>query len=166
MIVDTMENINFYFGMSQELDQALSVLKNYSLKLLEPGIYEDFPVAGSGITLKVLDADTLEDETIIPWEYHKEHIDLQWVLGGGTEVIGYAPRTRLANWEYNPETDSAITKDICDYLPIRLEDNDFAIFFPQDAHRKIQSYSRTGYKKIVVKIPLDGFIKKHKIKQD
>ena len=55
MIVDTLDNINFYFGMSRELDAALTVLKHYNLSLLDPGDYYDFPIAGCNTTLKILE---------------------------------------------------------------------------------------------------------------
>ena len=33
---------------------------------------------------------------------------------------------------------------------------DFSIFFPQDAHRKIQSSGLPGYHKLVLKVPAHG----------
>ena len=43
MIIDTLDNLGFYFGISKELDYAISVLKNYNLSRLEAGDYPDFP---------------------------------------------------------------------------------------------------------------------------
>ena len=113
MIVDTLDNINFYFGMSRELDAALTVLKHYNLSLLDPGDYYDFPIAGCNTTLKILEPEIVTDENAIPAQ--------------------------------------------CNYLPIRLDENDFAIFFPQDAHRKIHSSGSEGYRKLVLKVPISGF---------
>ena len=93
MIVDTLDNINFYFGMSRELDAALTVLKHYNLSLLDPGDYYDFPIAGCNTTLKILEPEIVTDENAIPWEYHENQIDVQCVLTGGTELIGFAPRS-------------------------------------------------------------------------
>lgn len=157
MIIDTLDNINFYFGMSKELDAALSVLKHYNLSLLKPGEYFDFPISGCNTLLKILEPEIVTDENAIPWEYHKNIIDVQCVLKGGTELIGYAPRNKLEGWEYNEEKDTAYTTGKCNYLPIRLEEYDFAIFFPQDAHRKIQSSGVEGYHKLVLKVPISGF---------
>lgn len=157
LIIDTRDHINFYFGMSKELDMALSVLKHYDLSLIQPGEYPDFPIIGSNIVLRVLEPDMLDDETAVPWEYHKHTIDVQYVLKGGSELIGYAPRSKLSGWEYDEKTDTAYTKDPGRYLPIRLEEHDFAIFFPQDAHRKIKSIGAEGYHKIVIKVPTSGF---------
>lgn len=157
MIVDTLDNINYYFGMSKELDSALSVLKHYNLSLLEPGDYFDFPISGCNTTLKILEPEIVTDENAIPWEYHQNLIDVQCVLKGGTELIGYAPRSKLDGWEYDEARDTAFTTAKCNYLPIRLEEYDFAIFFPQDAHRKIQSAGAEGYHKLVLKVPTSGF---------
>lgn len=157
MIIDTFDNINFYFGMSQELDAALSVLKHFNLKSLQPGEYADFPVSGSNVILKVLEAGTTIDADSIPWECHKSTIDVQYVLSGGCEIIGYTPRNKLTGWEYDEKHDVAYSHDHSDYLPIRLEEGDFAIFFPQDAHRKVQSFGVDSYHKIVLKVPINGF---------
>ena len=67
MIVDTLDNINFYFGMSRELDAALTVLKHYNLSLLDPGDYYDFPIAGCNTTLKILDPEIVTYENDIHW---------------------------------------------------------------------------------------------------
>ena len=88
MIIDTLDNINFYFGMSKELDTALSVLKHYDLSLLKAGEYPDFPVNGCNTLLKILEPDLVTEENNIPWEYHKNIIDVQCVLKGGSELIG------------------------------------------------------------------------------
>lgn len=157
MIIDTLDNINFYFGMSKELDTALSVLKHYNLSMLQPGEYYDFPVSGCNTLLKILKPEMVTDENAIPWEYHKNIIDVQCVLKGGSELIGYAPRNKLEGWEYDEKKDTAYTTCKCNYLPIRLEEYDFAVFFPQDAHRKIQSSGVEGYQKLVLKVPISGF---------
>lgn len=157
MIIDTMENISFYFGMSKELDTALSVLKNYDLSFLEPGEYPDFPIEGCNTRLIILQPALVPEDNQIPWEYHENHIDVQCVLKGGSELIGYAPRSKLEGWTYVPEKDTAYTHAESGYLPIRLDEGDFAVFFPQDAHRKVYSTGTAGYRKLVLKIPTDGF---------
>lgn len=156
MILDTLDNIDFYFGLSRELDGALSVLKHYNLSLLEAGEYPDFPISGCNTTLKILEPEIITDENSIPWEYHENWIDVQCVLAGGSELIGYAPRNRLSGWVYHPEIDTAYTNTACSALPIRMEEYDFSIFFPQDAHRKIQSSGTPGYHKLVLKVPAHG----------
>ena len=157
MIFDTLDNIDFYFGMSRELDSALTVLKHYNLSLLKPGEYFDFPITGCNTTLKILEPEIVNDEDAIPWEYHENLIDVQCVLKGGNELIGYAPRSKLEGWVYDAASDTSFTTARCNYLPIRMNEYDFAIFFPQDAHRKIQSGGAKGYHKLVLKVPLSGF---------
>lgn len=157
MIIDTFDNIDFYFGMSQELNAALSVLKHYNLSALPPGEYADFPVADSGVILKIFEPDSEINADKIPWEYHENVIDVQYVLSGGSEIIGYTPRNKLSNWNYDEENDVAYSNDQSAYLPIKLKEGDFAIFFPQDAHRKVQSSGLEGYHKIVLKVPIKGF---------
>ncbi len=157
MIIDTLDNLNFYFGLSEGLDCALSVLKHYYLENIEPGEYKDFPIEGCNTVLKIFKPEPVRDENEIPWEYHERHIDVQCVLSGGDELIGYAPRAKLDGWEYDQENDVAYTQFPCDYLPIRLKEGEFAVFFPQDAHRKVQSGGTAGYRKLVFKVPIQGF---------
>lgn len=157
MIVDTLDNINFYFGMSRELDAALTVLKHYNLSLLDPGDYYDIPFAGCNTTLKIMEPEIITDENAIPWECHENLIDVQCVLKGGAELIGYAPRSKLSGWEYDEGRSTSFTTAQCNYLPIRLDENVFAVFFPQDAHRKIHSSGTSGYRKLVQKVPISGF---------
>lgn len=157
MIIDTLDNLNFYFGLSKELDSALTVLKHYDLSLMEPGEYHDFPISGCNTTLKILEPELVPEENGIPWEYHENLIDVQCVMKGGSELIGYAPRSKLDGWQRQGDADVAYSTARCDYLPIRLDEYDFAIFFPQDAHRKLQSSGTKGYRKLVLKVPLSGF---------
>lgn len=154
MIVDTLDNLSFYLGLSKELDYAISVLKRYDLSLLKPGAYPNFPCWDSNSVLKILEPEIVDESQNIPWEYHENAIDVQCVLKGGTELIGYAPRNKLKNWAYDEKNDVAYSSDTCSYLPIHLEEKDFIIFFPQDAHRKIRSSGAKGYHKAVFKVPL------------
>ena len=154
MIIDTLDNLGFYFGMSKELDYAISVLKHYNLTWLETGVYPDFPGWGSNSVLRIFEPEIVEDPESIPWEYHENFIDVQCVLKCGEELIGYAPRKKLSGWVYDAEKDVAYTRDKGNYLPIKLEEGVFAIFFPQDAHRKIQSSGSEGYHKVVFKVPV------------
>lgn len=153
MIIDTLDNLNCYFGISADLDCAISVLKHFNFSTLEAGEYPDFPGWGTDFVMKVLEPDIVTDQKSIPWEYHENVIDVQCVLKGGSELIGYAPRSKLSGWEYDAENDVAYTNEECDYLPIKLGEYDFAIFFPQDAHRKVQSSGDKGYHKLVFKVP-------------
>lgn len=157
MILDTLDNLNFYFGLSKGLDCALSVLKHYNLDCMRPGEYPDFPIEGCGTVLRIFEPARLGDEEAVPWEYHYHHIDVQYVLGGGEEIIGYTPRAKLSHWEYDAVQDTAYTTECCECLPIRLKERDFAVFFPQDAHRKLHSEGGPNYRKVVFKVPVIGF---------
>lgn len=157
MIIDTLDNINFYFGISKELDAVLSVLKHFNLSLLKPGEYYDFPSTENNTMLRIFAPKLVNEEDNIPWEYHQNCVDVMCVLKGGVEIIGYAPRNKLDGWQYDAEKDVAYTNAQCNYLPIRMEENDFAVFFPQDAHRKVESSGTAGYHKLLFKVPISSF---------
>lgn len=156
MIIDTLNNIDFYFGMSKELDLALSIMKHYRFSMLQAGEYTD--ITEGDAVVKIMEPDLVCDENAVPWEYHTHTIDVQYVLKGGSERIGYAPQCKLDGWgEYDAQKDVTYSRAECSYLPVQLEEEDFAIFFPQDAHRKVSSTGREGYRKIVIKVPARGF---------
>lgn len=90
-------------------------------------------------------------------ESHRKYIDLQFLLYG-TERINYThfdglePRTK-----YNPEKDIIFYKNPKSELSsIYLNERNFAIFFPQDAHApQITTLAlQSNVKKVVVKIPV------------
>lgn len=157
MIVDTLDNLNYYYGLCKGLDGALSALKHFLLSYIPPGEYPNYPFEDCDTVLKILEPRLITEDEGIPWEYHANHIDVHCVLKGGSELIGYVPRSRLSGWKYDPADDVAYTKADSEYMPVWLGENDFAVFFPQDAHRKVRSSGTDGYHKVVFKVPVDGF---------
>ena len=81
-------------------------------------------------------------------ETHNNFIDIQIPLTS-TELMGYMPRTDLAEAEYNAEKDVTFYPGhATDYLTVKP--GMFAIFFPEDAHAP--GVTEVELKKVIVKV--------------
>lgn len=101
MILDDVNNIKNYLGISKNLDIAINYLATTNLKRLKVGEYE---ILGKDVYAIIQEYDTkpFEDGK---FEAHREHIDIQYIICG-EEYIGYAPLHSLEPIDqYNPEKD-------------------------------------------------------------
>ena len=144
MIIDKLENIGMYAFVNPLFAQAIEFLKSTDLNAHELGkvvlkegeLFVNFAAARP---------KTKDDAKI---ETHNNFIDIQIPLTG-TELMGYMPRTDLAEAEYNTEKD--VTFYPChatDYLTVKP--GMFAIFFPEDAHAP--GVTEVELKKVIVKV--------------
>lgn len=114
---------------------------------LEPGRYELEPAHTYAL---VQQYKTQPDEGNL-FEAHREYIDIQYLLEG-EETIYYAPVTQLSAGTYDAEKDWQTLSGEGQALTLRARQ--FAIFFPQDAHRPGKAAGTiTPVKKIVIKVP-------------
>lgn len=88
------------------------------------------------------------------WEAHKRFIDIQYIHCG-SEKIAYSSISALNEVFYNEEKDLSILKGPINSI-FQICKNDFAIFFPEDAHMPCLNTSMNCLEvtKIVVKIKL------------
>lgn len=144
MIIDKLENIGMYASVNPLFAQAIEFLKSTDLNAHELGkivlkegeLFVNFAAARS---------KTKDDAKI---ETHNNFIDIQIPLTG-TELMGYMPRTDLAEAEYNAEKDVTFYPGhATDYLTVKP--GMFAIFFPEDAHAP--GVTEVELKKVIVKV--------------
>lgn len=144
MIIDKLENIGMYASVNPLFAQAIEFLKSTDLNAHELGkvvlkegeLFVNFAAARP---------KTKDDAKI---ETHNNFIDIQIPLTG-TELMGYMPRTDLAEAEYNAEKDVAFYPGhATDYLTVKP--GMFAIFFPEDAHAP--GVTEVELKKVIVKV--------------
>ena len=79
-------------------------------------------------------------------ETHDQMIDIQIPLGC-SETMGYIPRQKLPDNEYNSTKDITFYDENPEKL-IKIEDGEFAVFFPQDGHAPCISESDIIHKVI------------------
>lgn len=144
MIIDKLENIGMYASVNPLFAQAIEFLKSTDLNAHELGkvvlkegeLFVNFAAARP---------KTKDDAKI---ETHNNFIDIQIPLTG-TELMGYMPKTDLAEAEYNAEKDVTFYPGhATDYLTVKP--GMFAIFFPKDAHAP--GVTEVELKKIIVKV--------------
>lgn len=150
MIYDEIKNINLYFGLSEKMDIALKVLANTDFADFKPGTYF---IGDSGVFYNVMEP-CLENRDCTKWEIHDKYIDIQCSLCGGPEIIDCIHRGKIQDWRYEPGKDIAFSEQEMDANKVLLEEGNFAVFFPDDAHRPNQGEKGIYYRKVVLKVPV------------
>ena len=146
MVVGHIDNIETYQTLSRRISVALAYLQCTDFSQLELG---EYPIEGRDIFAIVNDY-ALKPETEGRLEAHREYIDIQFLARGG-ESIGYGPyRGQQMISEYNVEGDYAFYAGSSSL--IRLEEQMFAIFFPEDLHMPGIGDPGEKVRKVVVKI--------------
>lgn len=129
MVKDNLKNAMQYAGLGERFKTALEYILTHDLTAATERIELD------GKNLYILPQNpTLKTWEAARWESHEKYADIQVVLEG-REIIAYAPVAAMdeVTVPYNPE------KDVTFYqgngAVMELTDGDFAIYFPQDAHK-------------------------------
>ncbi|MCK9224167.1 MAG: YhcH/YjgK/YiaL family protein [Candidatus Muirbacterium halophilum] len=152
MIFDTMDNLKLYKETIPYLDEINKFLDNNNLKNLLEGKYEIIKDKLYAIS---------SEYTTNPngplngnLEVHKKYIDLQIIISG-EEKIRFSNKENLTIFEiYNEEKDVEFLKSQINVSEFYLQNEQFAVFFPQDAHEPgcaINKFPKK-IKKIVFKI--------------
>lgn len=149
MIYDSLSNIEFYKGLSDDIYEALVFLKNMNSNI-ENGVYE----LNSRVKAIVSEYETKE-ENEYGFEAHKRFIDIQYVLQG-TERVCYLPTEKLnETTPYSEENDVAFYSASTLPQEMIIGDGFFSVFFPQDGHMPCLCMDEPQkVKKVVVKVEI------------
>ena len=132
MIHDTLANAQRYHSLHPRFAHAFAWCQEANHLAKPDGRY---PIHGDDLFVIVESGPTIAAPHK-RFESHRRYIDIQVVLGGG-EVMEWAPADNLAEHvAYNPEKD--IRFHIEPARPnarIALVPGEFAIFYPEDAHK-------------------------------
>lgn len=127
MIKDTIKNYTTYLGISDLLDKALIHAAETDLTELPLGKHT---IAGDKLFVAIMEYDTKSEALL---EAHRSYIDIQ-IPVSGSECFEYCELTGL-----EPAGVFDTAKDIGFYNGhgdrMTLQQGEFAIFFPQDAHK-------------------------------
>lgn len=149
MIFDRIENLKNYGALSEKVLEFLTNLD------------ENTPCGRRTIESKtyanVEEYNTKSHENCF-FEAHKKYIDIQ-ILLKGRERLDFRNINGLSvKNEYDPEKDIVFYSDKETEGSIFLQNGNFAMLFPQDAHRPQMNASPEvceSVKKVVVKIAID-----------
>ena len=132
MVKDSVENAAMYAGMSPRIRAAFDFIANGGLEDIADGRTE---IDGDNLYVNV-QTNTLKSWSEGKWELHRKYADIQYVIEG-SQVIGYCEKDALVPGEgYSEPNDIEFRPDAAGIgTGLAMQEGDFAIFFPQDAHR-------------------------------
>ncbi len=147
MLYDTLENLNQYRGMFENLDKAIDFIENTDLTQLPNGRTE---IDGENVYVTVQELETLPAEGR-RYETHSRYMDLhtdiegmelcEVTLGDVTAVQEYSEADDCALWDGN--TSAALV----------LDETRFAVFMVEEAHLPgIRAQGCDKVKKAIFKI--------------
>jgi YhcH/YjgK/YiaL family protein len=150
MIVDTLNNIEFYKEIDIDFYKGLVFIKNASPDI-ELG---EYPISDRAKAIVMEYETKLKND--FGYEAHKNVIDIQYCIIN-TERIPWSNVQRLTpNTEYNIEKDFTFFDMIEPQGEVITGDDVFAIFYPQDAHAPVYSAGEPcKIKKIVIKVKVN-----------
>ena len=147
MILDKLENLEDY-ELGGLFPRAIEFLRDNDLMSLPPC---KIKVAGNDLTVNIQDI-TGKEEKDCKMESHRDFADIQIVLGGGVEKMGWKATDDCKEilTPYNEEKDVEFYSDAADTF-VNVKSGQAAIFFPTDAHQPGIAPGQ-HYRKIVVKV--------------
>lgn len=148
MILDRIENVGLYAGLSERLDAGLSFLTRCEAQTFTD---REERIDGDDV-FAIFQSYATRTEAGRLFETHDRHIDIQYVLEG-RETIRVAHRDKLrVHTAYDPDND--ITwYDPGDAIDVVLPARWLAILYPHEAHLpQVATDVPETVKKIVVKV--------------
>lgn len=147
MILDKIENADFYKNISKNLKKGFEFITNTDLQNIETGRHE---IDGKAVFALVSEYDSKPHQDC-RLEAHQAYADIQYIISG-KEAIGFVPlKNQGITSPYNAEKDIVFFSG--ETTQLILEAGMFAVFFPQDVHRPcMQIDGPEKVKKVVVKV--------------
>jgi YhcH/YjgK/YiaL family protein len=150
MIADKLTNIEKYKSTIPFFNEIVEYINTTQLSSLVPGKH---PIVGESVFVLIQEYVT-QKETEKKWESHRKFIDIQIVLSG-EEYIGFSPIQSLTlDSEFITEKDYVFYRnDEVQRSMVLLTKDEFAIFFPNDAHKPgLHLTHEKEVKKAVIKV--------------
>ena len=149
MIKDKLTNAETYYGLSEGIKLGFEWLKSQDLENITPGKYY---IEGEKIYANIQEYETKDDAD---YEAHRKYADIQYMIkgrefAGAVDINKCKPCT-----EYDGEKDIEFLKYAGEEFYQVLNEGEFLIFYPQDAHKpSINPGHKQLVKKVVVKVRL------------
>lgn len=127
---------------------------NEAIALSENNDLGKYMIGDDGVFVMLVDGET-EPRALRKSEIHKQYIDIQ-ILLSGEEVYGYSNTiSEEALKLVELENDVMFFDDVENEQFIKLQDGDFVIFYPNQAHRPLCAGGDKpmAIKKAILKIP-------------
>lgn len=149
MIIDKLENSGIYKNLNERFLKAFEFLKETNLTELNTGKY---PIEENDNVFALVQSYNTKPSSEAITESHFKYADIQFMVSG-SEHIGVTTLTNQQPREKNEENDYAFY-DTPTSL-IKMEQEMFAVFFPDDLHMPgVMVETSSEVKKVVVKVRL------------
>lgn len=148
MVHDSLSNALLYHPLGGGLTAGLEYLAAFD-PATPDGSYE---VDGEAVRAIVESYDTAPGAEK-RFESHRRHIDIQYVAAGRERILHARTTSLPIEIPYRQDTDVAFHQDPGASSSILLRAGDFAILYPDDAHKPgCMAGARDRVKKVVVKV--------------
>lgn len=149
MVLDNLKNAKLYYGLGERFIKAFEYIENNDLSALPVGKTE---IDGKDLYVAVSEYET--KDTPPTFEAHDRYADIQVIISGNERIDWCERKDTTVAIEYNSEKD-IVRLDADAFTKIRIGANQFAIFFPLDAHRpNLTDEAKSTVKKAVFKVLL------------
>ena len=147
MILDTMKNKELYYKLGEGFKKGFEFIEKCKAEGIEVGKYE---IDGKNVFANVQEYNSKEEAK---FESHDNYIDVQYILKGN-EMMYWEARDKCEEMiEYNPEKDVTFYKDTEEAVALTVNEDEYAIFFPEDVHKPGMKIKESQpVKKIILKI--------------
>lgn len=150
MIYDDLAVISRYRGLHPNIDVAIDYVLSTDLSQLSTGRHDIF---GEQVFL-LIQANTLNAEPNETFEYHKQYMDLQFLIKGN-ENFRFSRSVDEVIQEFDQENDYGLIRSRSG-LDLELDGQTFVMVWPDEHHQPGQiGHSGTQVRKCVIKILID-----------
>ncbi|MCL5069800.1 MAG: YhcH/YjgK/YiaL family protein [Actinobacteria bacterium] len=134
--------------------KAVSLIESLNFSGLPDNVFE---IEGKNFYYILSSYQTTSDIKGKPAEAHRKYLDLQYMIYG-KEKIGFADYSNIKkiHSEYDPEKDNELIDSVDNEYFFTLNQNHYAIFFPEDIHRPgISIDNPVNIRKVIFKFSID-----------
>ncbi len=150
MIIDRIDQAERYDALHPSFAKAFATLRSY---LADDDLSCGKHVLDGEKLYAMVQEYTTHPKDGMKFESHERYIDIQFILSGKEEIDACPADTLPLTDPYSKENDCALY-GTGSYTPILLQTGDFAIFYPNEAHRPaIAVHGKPEQvKKVIVKV--------------
>ncbi len=147
MILDTMKNKELYYKFGEGFKKGFEFIEKCKAEGIAVGKYE---IDGKNVFANVQEYNSKEEAK---YESHDNYIDIQYILKGN-EMMYWEAREKCEEMiSYNPDKDVTFYKDTEEAVALTVNEDEYAIFFPEDVHKPGMKIKESlPVKKILIKI--------------
>lgn len=148
MIMGTAADYRRYISLHPLFSQVFDCITSTDWESMKFGRY---PVAGTDAYINFSRNDQLPDNNI--FEAHRKYIDIQYIVSGDEEIKCCPLRNGKIEEPYCENKDYCLLKG-SDFTTLVLRQNEWCIFFPEDAHAACKKHTTDSCLKVVAKVPV------------